>query len=187
MQDKLTAIADNSVALYEKCVNNHYIATVTGDGTGTMTFQVPFAVDTLAVLCLDPLAQSSGYNIIQYHVDLMAMSLAGAVAVSSRNGSLSPVAVNAEIMITRCSQADDGTVTLLTGISSCVFGKDMPYLVMATKYTDKTLKERYTELVESLTGSGTLIVCSDRIYSVFTTAEWTALTATKPDWTFKEI
>ncbi len=187
MQDKLTAIAENSVALRDMCVKHHYVATLTGNGTNTLSFQVPFTADALTVLCIDPMAQTGGYNLIMLQADRAALSLAGCMALMSRNGAMTTNTTNAAGVEARCSQAQDGTVTVSTGATNCYFAQGRSYLVMATTYTDKSLKERYIQLIEGLTGSGTLAVCADRIYSVFTTEEWAALTATKPDWTFKEV
>lgn len=55
------------------------------------------------------------------------------------------------------------------------------------KYTDKTDKERIAEMVNGLTGSGSLTLNKNKVNAAFTTEEWNALIATKPDWTFAFI
>ena len=86
------------------------------------------------------------------------------------------------------SRLDQGDLTnIKDGNLECTFPTGLSYQVVATKMDDRTLAQRYTAFVESLTGSGTAQVCKAKIEEAFTADQWAQLKASKPNWTFKEV
>ena len=190
MEQKLTQIAENTVELYNRCHLKHYVATVFGDGSRQLTFKLPFQPDALQVFCTDPRLLFSEYAVAFFNADLNGLGLAAAMYQTVREGNLVNTANTTSSVTSRVLQAEDGMVTL-TNITdkgtACVFAAAMPYVVVASKYTDKTLRQRYEEFVAGLTGSGTAQVCKTKVSQCFTEQEWTDLKATRPDWTFTEV
>lgn len=190
MDKKLTQIAENSLELYNRCKNNHFVTTITGDGTESLSFRLPFEPDALQVFCTDPRLLYCQYAVAFFNADLMGLGLAAAIYQTILDRNIVNTAMTTNTVGSRVSRAEDGTVTL-TNITdkgtACVFALGLPYTVVASRYTDKTLRQRYEEFVNSLTGSGTAQVCKAKVYEAFTAEQWAALTATKPDWTFQEV
>lgn len=186
MEDKLEQISLNSLALFHRCIKYHYTASVVGDDTDKLRFKVPFAPDTLQIISTDPRIMFRNNRVIFITADLNSLGYAGASQTVIRDGKLINTAMTADSINGRVQRAEDGTVTV-TCTEGNAFGQDLTYQVVAAKLSDKTLRQRYEEFVESLTGSGTAQVCKTRVYEAFTAGEWAALTATKPDWTFQEV
>lgn len=184
MDQKLTAIAENSVELYNRCHSYHYATVFTGDDSDAVT--LPFEADTVQIICTDPRVMSRDYTVMFYTADLSSLGYAGAVHTAIRDGKLASNAMTIESLNTRVDRGTDGTVTVHC-LSDHVFGQDLTYKLVATKLTDKTWKQQYTEFVESLTGSGTAQVCKAKVEAAFTPQEWAALIATRPDWIFEEV
>lgn len=190
MNDKLVTIAHNCVALRDKCTDNHFVATVLGDGTETLTVAIPFAPDAVWVFCTDPVLRAQDDLVAFFNADLGSLGYLCAVSQCSNGVTYFGMVMTNTSVFNRYSQAQDGTVTIHNVSAKNGFGKfgeGLAYHIIAVKYIDKTDKERFTELVERLTGSGRLQVWADKVHAAFTDEEWTALTATKPDWTFEEV
>ena len=193
MNEKLTKIAENSAELYNRCHLRHFSTVMTGDGSESLQFKLPFTPDAIQVICNDPRILFQSYTVSFLNLDLSGLGYIAAVANSAHNGNLLNFAMTTVSVHNRVQEAEDGTVTIsnildLAGSENpCVFGKDLTYVVIATRYTDKTYRQRYEEFVESLTGTGTAHVCKYKIEDAFTAEEWTALKATRPGWTFKEV
>lgn len=190
MTEKLIKIAENSQKLHDRCNLRHYTAVLAGDGSTSISFKLPFQPDLLEVVCTDPRVILQNYSIVIFVADLNGLGLMSGFFELAYEGGVRGTAMTTTSVLSRFSIADDGTVTLSgmkEGNTDCVFGEDFPYQIVATKLTDKGLRQRYEEFVESLTGSGTCQVCKQKVYSVFTTQEWEVLKATRPNWTFKEV
>ena len=189
MQTKLTKIAENSVALRDKCVKHHYAAALQGSGTGRLRIPCGFQPDLLTVICTDPRLMGNNYAVAFFSGDLSGLGLAAATASGVRGGNLFNIAMTTTTVMTRVAWDGEGcTLTnLKDGDTECTFPTELPYYAVAVKLHEQTLKERFTAFVEGLTGSGTAQVCKVKIQEVFTESEWAALKATRPDWTFKEV
>lgn len=191
MQDKLTSIAQNCVTLHEKCTLRHYVTTAAGDGTGTLSFTVPFEPDLVHVISTDPRLRLTANTLMSCVIDIRGFGFAaGTHSVINAAGSFTAGGTTTNSLGNYYERSSDGTVTIhdLRGISgSAVFGAGFEYIILAVCYTDKTDQQRITEFVEGLTGSGTAELCADKINRAFTQEEWSALIATKPDWTIEEV
>ena len=190
MQSKLTKIAENSVALRDRCVGHHYSATLQGSGTGQLKIPCGFQPDLLTVLCTDPRLMGNNYAVAFFSADLSGLGLAAATASGVRGGNLFNIAMTTTTVMSRVSwdEAEGCTLTnLKDGEMECTFPAELPYYAVAVKLHEDTLKARFTAFVESLTGSGTAQVCKKKISEVFTEDEWAALKATRPEWTIQEV
>ncbi len=172
-----------------KCVAKHFVTTVIGNGTTSLSFKVPFAPDALVICCFDPRIRGAKNNLLTWTADLRSFGIMSCryTLMSAAGGSFTAGTVGTSSVYTHCPQAEDGTITIQNIAGSggkCIFASDCLYIVVAVKHTDQSDKERITAFVNGLTGSGTAEMAKTKVDAAFTAEEWAALIATKPDWTF---
>lgn len=196
--EKLTTIAENQHRVFDagkaeaehQCDLKHFTAEFYGNDKTSYTINIPFEPDVITVGGYDPTNILATDNVFLFTADLRAFGITGGFLVSHRTGTnFSQLMNTSKSVLTRYSRADNGDVTLqnLTAHDTeCVFSSNIKYTIVASKYTVKTDKERITEFVNGLSssGSGSLSINQDKVNAAFTTAEWNALIATKPNWTF---
>ncbi len=171
------------------CAGRHYVTVLPGSGETAMSFHVPIEPDLLVVIGYDPTVLAKDYQVMMFVYDIAAFGLMGGYMLTNFNQNAYSLAMTTVSALAKYSRAADGTVTLdnIKGNNSHpvgTFAENVQYSVTAVKYTDKTDKERITEMVEGLTGSGSLTLNKAKVSAAFTDEEWKALIATKPDWTF---
>lgn len=181
---------DRDVVVTTDCVEKHFVHNFVGDGSDTATFHLPFEPDEIQVFGFDPTVINTGY-LMAFSYDLRAFGIcAGYVYYgNSKGGATATIFSDAKAKL-RYSRTEDGTATVKgIGASNAVvnFGAGFPYTVAAVKYVDKSDKERITDFVNRLTGSGTASLQQAKVNAAFTDDEWAALIATKPNWTFTMI
>lgn len=185
MEEKLEQILTNCNRMYRKLKDRHYKATILGNGTDRLELQLPFEPDLLQVICTDPRIMFQNGAVLFFNGDFSGIGLAAAVCSVLRDGSLYNVAMTTN---TIQSRLEGGALcNIKDGNTPCIFPQGVPYQVVATKMDDRTLAQRFTAFVESLTGSGTAQVCKSKVNAAFTAEQWAALKATRPNWTFKEV
>lgn len=185
MQEKLEQILENCNKMYRRVKERQYQATVIGDGSARLPLSLPFEPDLLQVICTDPRIMYFPGAVMFFNGEFIGIGRAAAIATVLREGGIYNIAMTTS---TVDSRLDQGALTnLKDGDRVCVFPQGLPYRVVATKMEDRTLAQRFTAFVESLTGSGTAEVCKSKIEAAFTPQEWAELKATKPNWTFKEV
>ena len=185
MEQKLEQILTNCNRMYQRVKERHYKAVLTGDGTNSLKLNLPFQPDLLQVACTDPRIMSHVGAVIFFNGDFNGIGrAAGTTMVTRVSGPYNLIMTTTTVE----NRLDGGCLTnIKDGTADCTFPEGLIYQVVATKIDDRSLKERYTEFVESLTGSGTAEVCKAKIDQAFTAQEWSDLIATKPGWTFKEV
>ena len=185
MEQKLEKILENTSRMYRKLKDYHYKAEILGDGSNRLNLELPFEPDLLQVACTDPRIMFHSGAAALFNADFSGLGLASATYSVVRNDILYTFAMTTSTVSSRL----DGSVltNIKDGSRECIFPKGLPYQVVATKMDDRTLAQRFTDFVESLTGSGTAHVCKAKIEAAFTAQQWEQLKATKPDWTFEEV
>lgn len=198
---KLTAIAENVPKVYAagekaaaaRCQAEHFVQIVPGSGTGELSFHVPFAPDFLAVAGYYPTGYMQDGVFAQIHMDMASFYyLCGLSSAYNTAGLLSTAQLQTKTTPNRYERGEDGTCRLYNLIGTnaatkATFQKDLPYVVTAVKYTDKSLRTRIERYINTLDDSGgTTMLDRAAIFSVFTEAEWEALIAekTRGGWTF---
>ncbi len=183
--------ANGEQAAEAACEARHYTTVLPGNGTTELTFPLPFQPDFVCLFGFDPTAMATINNVMLFTYDLRALGIMAGFAVRSNGGtSVANAAQTWASAGRRFQWAEDGTATIkeirtnTSDENPAVFSSNVMYTVAAVKYTDKTDRERITELVNGLTGSGQMSITKAKVNAAFTTAEWEALIATKPDWTF---
>lgn len=175
----------------EICAAKHFVHTFVGDGSTTATMNIPFEPDKLILFNLDPLVQTRANEIALLTADLSAFGRYAATVALGSGTALNNAVYTTKSVLSRYSRQADGTVTLSNILTSAtnvgVFTAGRTFVVLAIKHIDKTDKERITEFVNGLTGSGTATLNQAKVNAAFTDAEWSALIATKPSWTFAFI
>ena len=172
------------------CATNHFVHSFVGDGSTSVSFCVPFEPDSLQIVGFDPHLPKRSFALAGFSCDLRAFgTLGGLAAFGSETGSsLSTALFTTTTLLNRYSRTEDGMVTIQNISSKGVFfGKDFVYTVIAVKYADRSDKERITDFVNNLTGSGTVALNQGKVRAAFTDEEWAVLIATKPEQTFSWI
>lgn len=199
--DKLTTIAENQQRVYDagkavaehKCALKHFTAEFYGNDQTSYTINIPFEPDIVMLVAQDPTVLTATNNVFSFFADIRAFGMVGGTIVGHTTGTqLINMAMTSKSIFTRYSRAENGDVTLTNmtindgNKPDGIFPSNVKHTLVAAKYTDKTDKVRITEFVNGLSssGSGSLTINQDKVNASFTTAEWNALVATKPNWTF---
>lgn len=190
-----------------ECVSKHFAQIIPGSGTTELTFNVPFKVDILSIICNDPDIRTIKHAAAYFDVDLEALGqLVGkggwASAENSGYGSYRNSLYSATNISQKFSQADDGTVTVKNVVAledgvykEAIFMEGIDYLVVAARsVSKKPVKTRIEESVARIsdTGKWTVWYQIEKLKEAYgddyaNNAEWTALIATKPNATFALI
>ena len=178
------------VGVYEehtRCVEKHFATTIMGNGQTSISFHVPFEPDFISIVCNDPDIVAANPPLVNaVYFDLRSFSRMGGMCVVGRSTLVTNTATQSQDIWKRYSRADDGTITIKDIAGSYIgsFKANRPYLVCAIKYVEQTDKERITEYIRSLDGSGSTVINQAKVNAAFTDEEWAALIAEKPNWTF---
>ena len=174
-----------------QCEAKHFVTTVFGKGETSISFPIPFEPDFLAIFCGDSdIWGATTPTVYGATFDIAAFGLIAGIMFVSNSGGFSNNALSTETYKLRYSRAEDGTVTignLGPPGGTGKFKSSRPYMVCAVKYVGQTDKERITEYVRSLTGSGSVTLNKAKVNAAFTDAEWAALIDEKPSYTFNFV
>ena len=171
------------------CAAKHYTYNFIGDGSGSVSFPVPFEPDAVEIIGFDPIFASRTNSLLMFTGDRRSLGqLSGFLQYAKGNGGISNAALAYAALSNRCSWAE-GILTFkdVAGSTAVTFGKGCAYTAIVVKYTDQTDKERITDFVNNLTGSGTASLQKAKVEAAFTDNEWATLISTKPNWTFTLI
>ncbi|MBQ3134697.1 MAG: hypothetical protein IJB75_02660 [Oscillospiraceae bacterium] len=172
------------------CAARHFVHNFVGDGTGSVSFRVPFEPDAIKIIGFDPRCHVTTYAAFEFTADLRAFGqLGGGVSYVTSEGSTTTSRYTTKSVLNRYSRTEDGVITIgnLNSSLPLVFPSGFAYTAIAVKYTEQTDKERITDFVKGLTGSGTVTLHQAKVNAAFPDDEWVALIATKPGWTFNWI
>ena len=172
------------------CAARHFDHSYAGDGSGSVSFYVPFEPDMVQIIGFDPTFNKKPYALASFSYDRRAFGLMGGSALYGQaDGTVMNGYYTTVSALTRYSRAEDGTVTIGNFSSSVPveFSLGYPYTAIAVRYTEQTDRERIAAFVEGLTGSGTVTLNKAKVEAAFTDDEWAGLVAARPDWTFTWI
>lgn len=168
-----------------------YINTQSGNDTTAITANIPFKPDVITVICFSPLVLSRAKAFCSFTYDLRSFGQLAATATVSTGSTLKLSMFTHSSAQSKCVFADNGDVTISKiGSSSeiAVFASDMQYVIIAEKYTDKSDAELISDFVNALPDTGGAVTISKiKVESAFTSAEWNALIAKKPNRTFSLV
>ena len=176
----------------EVCSSKHFVTEFMGNGQTSYTINIPFEPDMILLLGWEPMCFVGSNNAVIFCADLRSFSMAaGLLCVQHTGMNVYNTLMTTKSYKTRYSRAENGDITIkgltisdpaITG----VFSPNIKYKLSAVKYTDKTDKELITDFVNRLPSdsSGSVTMNQEKVNAAFTTAEWSALIATKPNWTF---
>lgn len=179
-------------ATTENCNARHFVTEFYGNGQMAYTLNIPFEPDLILLMGMDPMVFVGSSNIAICTIDLRPIGMAAGVYYVQETGMVFyGTLMTSKSYKTRYTRAANGDITLqgMTIASPAVngvFSKNIKYKLAAVKYTDKTDKEMITDFVNNLPSgsSGSVTMLQEKVNACFTTAEWSALIATKPNWTF---
>lgn len=177
----------------EICAAKHFVHNFVGNGGTSYSIHIPFEPDVVCITGLDPTCVKKSYQLAVVMCDTRAFGMLGGFMEYGDAGSSSGIAnavYTTTSMLTRYSRTADGTVTIANigpSDKTVTYGAGVPYTLIALKYAEQTDKERITDFVGRLTGSGSVTLNKAKVNAAFSDAEWSALVATKPNWTFAFI
>lgn len=202
--DKLQHIADRMPLIYDAgkmeaeqvCRSKHFATVITGDDGTELSFHLDFEPDRIDICCFDPDLRMYRGMIAFCHFDIAALGqgsgfhgIASGPSNTTVLGTYSNALTAASNLPKRYKRDADGTVTIGNLIYNDLagrWGKGMEYVISAAKVHAKSDKQRLTEIVERLPEGGTynIHIQEAKKDAAFTDAEWNALIATKPTYTF---
>lgn len=167
-------------------------ATMTGNGTNKLSFNVPFEPEYFCITGFNPYPASKTYTELGTFIDLGTFySVLGVNIYNSADSSNKP-----KISVARMTNTyrflytyENGVFTVSAGTISntpIIWETKTYYNICAAK-SGLTQKERLTREITTLPSdeSGTVTFVKTRVNAAVTTEEWASLIATKPSWTFK--
>lgn len=179
------------------CAAKHYTAVVYGDGTETLTFQLPLEPDYISVVTNAPEIRLMEKVVAYVELDFAALGQFGGkygVATTATGTDSIPNFVFPPSAIPKIYKRESGETELTLSVISqgqsyagSVFGNGMEYLVTASKFDLPPLKTRIEESVARLPDQTTtkpVYYQQAKVNAAFTDEEWEALKATKPNYTF---
>ena len=191
--EKLTTVAKNQQEIEMQYFNTSFI----GSGTTEASFAIPFMPDVVQIMAFSAYATSEENVYQSVMLDTRAVTnWSGLMTISALNGSLitpSTSPAKAKSIHGGLFSYENGVFTWNLSSKEWVFSPYVRYYVVAARFPNKDAKKMVEEEISLLPdavpdgSTGNLLYSSARINSVFTTDEWTALTATKPNWTFAKL
>lgn len=171
-----------------ECAAKHFVGTMYGSGTRSMTFNIPFYPDTVLIAAVNPRALSAGH-IISFNCNVRGIGhYLGLSLHMNSEGAVTYSSTTIARLASTVSYSDEGgqlVVTLPDGVGA-VFHGDMPYVILAEKHETRTDKEIITDFVTHLDAEsgGSVRLSQAKVNAAFTDEEWATLIAAKPNWTF---
>lgn len=171
----------------------HFKTEFVGDDTNAARIAIPFMPDMFEIVATSPLSvqmKDTYYRITAEPISSSRYS--GIVGYVTSSGTLGTVSATTKSVQAAVSY-ENGVFSWYISALTALFRPNVRYFFFAVKYpgeTAKSLVERDVALLPDAvpTGStGTLEYNSARINSIFTSAEWAALIATKKNWTFSML
>lgn len=171
-----------------RCRMKHFVYPFVGDGSGTVSVNIPFAPDKVLIFNLNPLVQSRVNEVALFAADIRAFGRYAAFTSLGTGSSLGSATYTSASLMTRYSRQEDGLVTLcdlkISATATGVFTAGQSFVLVAVKDPEISDRERIIAFVNGLTGSGTATLNQAKINAALTDEEWSALIAAKPGWTF---
>lgn len=187
--DKLLEIANNVPLVYaageKKHTSRYATAFVTGDGTNTISFAVPFEPDAVFVTYHGADVFAVANSALTAVFDFRSFAEQAGVLRVRRNSSNMQANVSAATGKTVFNVADGGCTVTLPSAYGTPFLNGTQYVCTAVKYTDKSDRELLEEEIALLPNTArTIEYSSARVLSTLTQAEWETLISTKQGITF---
>lgn len=189
--EKLTAVAENQQEIEMQYFKTSFI----GSGTTKASFAIPFMPDVVEILSLSPYITSNEYAYHSLVIDTRTAARWGSFVVfctfAENGGSkLNIATIKAGSIHNGLFSYENGVFTWNVANQNFVFPQYSRYYVVAARFPNEDAKKIVVEEVSLLPdvvpegSNGTLIYNKARINAIFTTDEWNALKATKPNWVF---
>ena len=172
------------------CQAKHFVGTAMGDGTNSISFEVPFKPDTYLITAINPLATtiSIAWYIITGETNNCQENIGVLRAVNDNATGFAGGSITNTLQLKNVTYKN-GVFNYTEREYRYNFGKNITYTLIAFK-TGITPKEytikQINELPDTSTGK-VLQYNRTRINENFTTEEWESLIATKPNWTFSLV
>lgn len=186
---KLLTIANNVPLVYaageKKHTSKYATALVTGGGTNTISFAVPFEPDAVFVTYHGADVFAVTNSALTAVFDFRSFASDAGLLRVRRNSSNMQANVSAANGKTVFNVADGTCTVIVPSAYGTPFLSGTQYVCTAVKYTDKTDRELLEEEIALLPNDTRTIKYSrDRVYGVVTEAEWSAIIGPKNKITF---
>ena len=186
---KLLKIASNVPLVYaagEKKHTSRYVtAFVTGDGTNSISFDVPFKPDAVFVTYHGANVFAVSNSLLQAVFDFRSFAPTSGMYRVQIGGSVKQGAVSNANGRDYFRYADGVCTVEVLASYGTPFLSGTQYVCTAVKYTDKTDKELLAEEIALLPNdSRTVQYSRDRVYGAVTEEEWAEIIGPKDNITF---
>lgn len=186
---KLLEIANNVPLVYaageKKHTSKYATALVTGDGTNTISFAVPFEPDAVFVTYHGANVFAVSNSLLQAVFDFRSFATSSGMYRVYREGKFLQGAVSNANGRDYFRYADGVCTVEVLASYGTPFLSGTQYVCTAVKYTDKTDKELLAEEISLLPNdSRTVQYSRDRVYGAVTEEEWAEIIGGKNKITF---
>ena len=176
--------------------SKHFSQLIKGDGTTSLTFNLPFEPDFVSVFANSADARTLQGTVSYFDIDFVSLGQIigknGCTAGKNGTGNYENRLSVPSTALSMYQRADNGDVTISNVATSanpvCYFANGVDYYVLASKYDLPPLKTQIEESVRRLPDTScTAYYQQIKIDAALTTSEWEALMAEKPNCTFKLV
>ena len=166
-----------------ECVANHFTQEMAGSGTTELVFPTPFKPDFISISAYEPTGVHTANAVAYFLMDVESFGLGcGTFGLYSNNGGFTSVAITTKSTITRFSWVNGETK--IYGLNDGIFDSNLNYVVSASIYTDKPLRQRMEEFIRDMKSGASASFHRIKINEAFPISqEWEDLVATRPDCT----
>lgn len=166
-----------------------YATAVYGNDSRVFEVAIPFVPDAVCVYCQDVYAGAKKDTYRGFMAEMRtAGGYMGQVSYRKSDGTATSSAVGATTGLSTFTYADGVFRFELpaANIPTVIWRSNARYTVWAAHFPEENVKQLIIDQLERLPDEegGTLTFSTKRINDLFTTEEWEALIATKPNWSF---
>ena len=189
--EKLTTVAENQQEIEMQYFKTSFI----GSGTNEVSFATPFMPDVVQILALSAYVASKNCTLQSVVLDTRTATKWGCITAFCEindSGAITPCVapIKATSLHNGLFSYENGVFTWKAANQIFTFSPHTRYYVVAARFPNNSAKKIVEEEVSLLPdvvpegSTGRLLYSNARINAIFTTDEWNALKATKPNWTF---
>lgn len=168
-----------------ECESKHFSQAVMGSGTTELVFPTPFKPDFISITTFDPTGMHTTNAVAYFVMDVETIGFAcGTYGLYlGGGGGFDSAAMTSKSTTTRFSWVNGETKVY--NLNNGVFDSNLTYVVSASTYTDKPLRQRMEEFIRDMKSGASASFHRIKINEAFPIyQEWEELVATRPDCTF---
>jgi hypothetical protein len=167
-----------------ECAAKHFTQEMAGSGTTELVFPTPFKPDFISITTFEPTGMHATNAVAYFVMDVATIGFAcGTYGLYlGGGGGFDSAAMTSKSTTTRFSWVNGETKVY--NLNNGVFDSNLTYVVSASTYTDKPLRQRMEEFIRDMKSGASASFHRIKIDEAFPIyQEWEELVATRPDCT----